>query len=58
MDSQTNPGGGYDLLSVLQIANAEKGPLFLNSATGPELKLLELPYTVTLEREDKPNAKL
>ncbi|WP_455375514.1 CAF17-like 4Fe-4S cluster assembly/insertion protein YgfZ [Kaarinaea lacus] len=58
VDSQTNPEGGYDLLTVLQIASAEQGPLFLNSATGSELKLLELPYTVTLEREDKPNTKL
>lgn len=57
VDSQANPEGGYDLLTVLQIASAEKGPLFLKSASGPALKLLELPYTVTLEREDKPAAK-
>ena len=57
VESQLNPEGGFDLLAVLQIASAEQGPLFLNNASGPELKLLELPYTVTLEREDKP-AKL
>jgi folate-binding protein YgfZ len=58
VDSQASPEGGFDLLTVLQIASAEKGPLFLNSSSGPALKLLELPYTVTLEREDKPTAKL
>ena len=58
IDSQVNPDGGFDLLAVLQIASAEQGTLFLNTASGPELKLLDLPYTVTLEREDKPNTRL
>lgn len=57
VDSQANPDGGYDLLAVLQIASAEQGPLYLNSANGPEHSLLDLPYTVTLEREDKPTIK-
>lgn len=58
VDCQANPSGGYDLLAVLQIASAEQGPLFLESASGPELELMELPYEVTLEREDKPNLKV
>lgn len=57
VDSQPSPTGGFDMLTVLQIASAEQGELALGSATGPELKLLDLPYTVTLEREDKPQAK-
>lgn len=58
VDSQLNPDGGYDLLAVLQVTSAEQPPLFLNSASGPEIKLLDLPYTVTLEREDKPAARI
>jgi len=58
VDSQANPAGGFDLLAVIQVASAEQGPLFLNSAGGPQLDLLDLPYTVTLEREDKPAKKL
>ena len=54
VDSQPSPKGGFDILSVLQIASAEGGSLSLNSADGPGLELLSLPYTVTLEREDKP----
>ena len=58
VDSQPSPKGGYDLLAVLQVASAEQGPLYLESGSGPELELLELPYEVTLEREDKPKVKV
>lgn len=57
VDSQASPEGGFDLLAVLQIASAGQGGLHLNCGSGPEIKLLELPYEVTLEREDKPNVK-
>lgn len=53
VDAEPNPGGGFDLLTVLQIASAEAGPTHLNSPEGPELKIQDLPYEVVLEREDK-----
>lgn len=58
VDCQASPDGGFDILAVLQIASAEQGPLHLESSNGPELKLLDLPYEVTLEREDKPSLKV
>lgn len=58
VDSQASPDGGFDFLAVLQIASAEQESLHLENGNGPEIKLLELPYTVTLEREDKPNVKV
>ena len=56
VDSQANPAGGFEILTVLKIASAEAGALHLGSANGPMLELQELPYQVTLEREDKPTA--
>ena len=53
VDGQANPDGGFDILTVLQIASAEAGPIYINNPASTELKLLELPYEVALEREDK-----
>jgi tRNA-modifying protein YgfZ len=38
---------GYDVLAVIQIAAAGRGGVRWKSPDGPELKLLQLPYTVT-----------
>jgi len=54
VQSEAAPDGGFDLLAVLQIANAEAKPLHLLGPDGPSLTLKELPYSVMLEREDKP----
>jgi len=53
VQSQPAPGGGYDLQAVLQITSADNSPAHLNSPDGPDLSLLDLPYSVALEREDK-----
>jgi folate-binding protein YgfZ len=41
------PGGGYDLLAVIQISAAGRGEIRWNAPDGPKLELLELPYSVT-----------
>ena len=51
VQSQPAPGGGFDLLAVLQIANTEKGSVHLVDANGPQVELIDLPYEVPLERE-------
>jgi folate-binding protein YgfZ len=51
---EASANGGFDLLAVLQVANANSGQIHLFNPEGPALTLNELPYTVTLEREDKP----
>lgn len=43
------PQGGVDLLAVLQIASVEAGDIHLQSANGPKLEFLDLPYEVTNE---------
>lgn len=40
------PSGDYLLLAVLSKAEAEAAPVRLNDATGPQLELLQLPYTL------------
>jgi folate-binding protein YgfZ len=40
------PGGGCDLLAVLQIAAAERGDARLGAPDGPLLALLPLPYAI------------
>jgi folate-binding protein YgfZ len=40
------PGGGCDLLAVLQIAAAERGDARLGAADGPPLAALPLPYPI------------
>ena len=44
--AQTNPGGGTDLLAVIELASKEKGSLHLESAQGSVLNFQPLPYTV------------
>ena len=40
------PGGGSDLLAVLQIAAAERGDARLHAPDGPRLAALPLPYAI------------
>ncbi len=47
--AQPAPQGGVDLLAVLQIASVEAGDIHLQSANGPKLEFLDLPYEVTNE---------
>jgi folate-binding protein YgfZ len=42
----TNPKGGTDLLAVIEISSAEQRSLRLHDANGPQLALLELPYSI------------
>ena len=42
--------GSYDALAVIQITDAENQPLRLNDADGPEIKVLDLPYSL-VEKE-------
>lgn len=45
------PQGGVELLIVLQIAQAEKHTVHINSKDGAKLEFIDLPYEVPLERE-------
>lgn len=45
VDARPSPGGGSELLAVIQIADVERGAaLHVDSADGPGLELQELPY--------------
>lgn len=44
--AQASPGGGADLLAVIEISSAEQRALRLKDANGPLLKLRKLPYMV------------
>jgi hypothetical protein len=43
------PGGGFDLLGVMQISSYETKQVRLLSAQGATLQFLELPYTLPVE---------
>lgn len=45
-----HPDGGYAVLAVIQINDAESTEIRLGGASGPALLLQELPYTVNLEK--------
>lgn len=44
VDAAPAPDGGFEVLAVLQISSAEAGDLHLQSADGPTLTLMDLPY--------------
>lgn len=46
VDAAPSPGGGSDLLAVLQIAAAERGDARLRAVDGPPLVALPLPYAI------------
>jgi folate-binding protein YgfZ len=54
VEVQAAADNGFDLLAVLQIASADSDSLHLQNPEGPTLVLKELPYSVVLERENKP----
>ena len=41
------PGGGFDVLAVVQTGSATRAKVHLGSASGPELRFRALPYPVT-----------
>ena len=49
MNVSTAPGGGFDLLGVMQISSYENQHVHLNSAQGEKLKFLPLPYAFSAE---------
>lgn len=46
VSAQQTADGSYDALAVIQITDAENQPLRLHDAEGPEIKILELPYSL------------
>jgi hypothetical protein len=47
------PGGGTDLLAVVQVAAAERGDARLGAPDGPALAPLPLPYAIPAAREPR-----
>jgi tRNA-modifying protein YgfZ len=47
VDAAKAPGGGYDLLAVIQMASAESGDVRMGSLGGPRLAFKPLPYAVS-----------
>lgn len=45
VSAQQSPTGGYEALAVIQIADAENQPLRLHDVDGPEIEVLDLPYS-------------
>lgn len=43
--AESSPGGGVDLLAVIEISSAEQRVIRLNDVQGPQLQLLNLPYS-------------
>jgi folate-binding protein YgfZ len=46
-NAQAAPGGGYDLLAVVQIASHEAFPVHLGALTGARLEFQPLPYPIS-----------
>jgi folate-binding protein YgfZ len=49
VDARSAPGGGYQLLVVVEDASFEQNDLHLDDPTGPRLEFLPLPYTLEEE---------
>jgi folate-binding protein YgfZ len=47
VNAARSPEAGYEALAVIQISGAERSDIRWKSPTGPALKLLKLPYSVT-----------
>ena len=47
------PGGGSDLLAVVQIAAAERGDARLRAPDGPRLASLPLPYAIPVPSDPR-----
>ena len=48
VNSARSPEGGSDVLAVIQIASAEKGNVHWKSSSGPILRLMQPPYSVSV----------
>ena len=46
VNAQAAPGGGYDLLAVMQTASSDAGTVHFKSLDGPALSIQPLPYAV------------
>lgn len=40
------PGGGFDVLAVIQVSSLEAGVVYWQSVNGPQLEILPLPYSM------------
>lgn len=49
VDAAPAPGGGFEMLAVLQISSADADDLRLGGADGPSVRLLDLPYAFPAE---------
>lgn len=47
VDAAQAPGGGHDLLAVIQMTSADNGDVRLGSLNGPRLTFKPLPYPIT-----------
>ena len=47
------PDGGFDLLAVIDIKRAESGTIHVGDSNGPDLQLLDLPYTFEAEQDQE-----
>jgi len=47
VSAEPNPNSGIDILAVVQIKAIDSGDLHLENATGPELTVKELPYSLS-----------
>ena len=52
VNAERHPDGGYAVLAVIQISDAESAPVHLGDAKGPRLEITALPYPVELEKSD------
>jgi folate-binding protein YgfZ len=46
VNAHASPLGGHDVLAVIQSSSQEAGEIHLGSLDGPQLRFLELPYTL------------
>ncbi len=49
LSAQQNPDGNYDALAVIQTSDAENSSLRLGDARGPEVTVLDLPYSFEVQ---------
>lgn len=52
INAEAHPDGGYIVLAVIQISDAESTDIHLENINGPLLELQDLPYTVELKQAD------
>ena len=45
-NASPSPGGGFDVLAVIQISSVEGGRIHWKSPDGPALDIMRLPYAI------------